>query len=448
MATLKTKILHRNDTTANWTSNNPVLSKGEFGIEWITSGASGVEGSCKVKIGDGFTPWNDLNYIGGDASIITTSGEGNTVIGVSSTTDANGVITYTLKLGDRLTGGSLTANTILLGNGGLEVKTSSKTIVTTLGNDNTTVPTSKAVADAISTHVSGAVQYLGTISAVANLSTTAGKGDFYRASADVKDVWHAGDIIIAEQNNPSKNVDGTNWSVIHGENVGVTDVAAGTGITVDKTNAAVPKINVKLKDSTVQTKAAVAVSSATDRTYAIQVNSDNQLVVNVPWTNTDRSSLAYCTTAAATAAKVATMPGFALSSGQYIFLRTTVTNSATSSVTLNVNSTGAKPVKIGSSAVTASNFQAGDYLANYDGTNWVLTRIYFTDSNTNVSHSGIGICSTAAATAAKAVTFPNFALVKNQNIIIRVNTTNSATSGVTLNVNSTGAKSVYIGGSA
>lgn len=188
MATLKTKILHRNDTTANWTSNNPVLSKGEFGIEWITSGASGVEGSCKVKIGDGFTAWNDLNYIGGDASIITTSGSGNTVIGVSSTTDANGVITYTLELGDRLTGNGLTADTILLGKGGLGVKTSSKTIVTTLGSDDTTVPTSKAVATAISTHVSGAVQYLGTISAVANLSTTAGKGDFYRASADVTGV--------------------------------------------------------------------------------------------------------------------------------------------------------------------------------------------------------------------------------------------------------------------
>lgn len=65
------------------------------------------------------------------------------------------------------------------------------------------------------------------------------------------------------------------------------------------------------------------------------------------------------------------MPGFALSSGQYIFLRTTTTNSATSSVTLNINSTGAKPVKIGNSSTnpTASNFPAGDYIANYDGTN-------------------------------------------------------------------------------
>lgn len=101
-------------------------------------------------------------------------------------------------------------------------------------------------------------------------------------------------------------------------------------------------------------------------------------------TNTTLSGIAYCSTAASTAAKTATMPGFALSSGQRIFLRTTATNSATSSVTLNVNSTGAKPIKIGNTSTdpTASNFPAGDYIANYDGTNWVLTRIYLTDTNT------------------------------------------------------------------
>lgn len=118
------------------------------------------------------------------------------------------------------------------------------------------------------------------------------------------------------------------------------------------------------------------------------------------YTDTATSGIAYCTTAASTTAKTATMPGFTLSSGQYILLRTTVTNSATSSVTLNVNSTGAKTVKIGTAAVTASNFPAGDYLANYDGTNWVLTRIYLTDTNTNYYHttgSWSGLTYTATA---------------------------------------------------
>ena len=123
--------------------------------------------------------------------------------------------------------------------------------------------------------------------------------------------------------------------------------------------------------------------------YAITAGGDSFIFTMPSDNNTDAvySGVAYCSTAASTAAKVATMPKFALASGQYILLRTTVTNSATSSVTLNVNSTGAKPVKIGNSstAPTASNFPAGDYLANYDGTNWVLTRIHLTDNNTTYS---------------------------------------------------------------
>ena len=31
--TISTKILLRNDTAQNWTTNNPVLAKGEMGIE-------------------------------------------------------------------------------------------------------------------------------------------------------------------------------------------------------------------------------------------------------------------------------------------------------------------------------------------------------------------------------------------------------------------------------
>lgn len=51
--TLKTKILLRNDTKANWTSANPVLGKGEIGIETDTR---------LFKFGDGKTNWNALKY--------------------------------------------------------------------------------------------------------------------------------------------------------------------------------------------------------------------------------------------------------------------------------------------------------------------------------------------------------------------------------------------------
>ena len=176
MATLKTKILHRNDVTAQWELNNPTLSKGEFGIEWTVSGTDGTEGICKVKIGDGATPWNQLNYFGGEAVKIVTSGTGNTVVAVSSATDDFGVVTYTLTLGNRLTGSSLTAEKVLLGNGGVDVKSSEKSITTTLGTDDTTIPTSKAVVDAIG-KIDLGVSSLGTSDDdVVNLSVNANKG--------------------------------------------------------------------------------------------------------------------------------------------------------------------------------------------------------------------------------------------------------------------------------
>ena len=99
--------------------------------------------------------------------------------------------------------------------------------------------------------------------------------------------------------------------------------------------------------------------------------------------NTTMSGVAYCDTAAATATKTATMPGFELVTGQRIFLQTKNTNSATSNVTLSVNGTTAKPIKIGSSNPSTSNFPAAWWIANYDGTNWVLTRVYLSDTNTD-----------------------------------------------------------------
>ena len=51
--TINSKILIRRDTTANWSTNNPILAAGQIGFD-ITVG--------KHKIGDGSTHWNDLSY--------------------------------------------------------------------------------------------------------------------------------------------------------------------------------------------------------------------------------------------------------------------------------------------------------------------------------------------------------------------------------------------------
>ena len=59
--TLKTKIIMRNDTAENWRIKNPILDKGEIGVESDTH---------KFKIGDNATAWNDLGYAGADEAVI------------------------------------------------------------------------------------------------------------------------------------------------------------------------------------------------------------------------------------------------------------------------------------------------------------------------------------------------------------------------------------------
>lgn len=51
--TLKTKLIIRNDISANWTTHNPTLTKGEVGLETDT---------LKMKVGDGTHQWADLPY--------------------------------------------------------------------------------------------------------------------------------------------------------------------------------------------------------------------------------------------------------------------------------------------------------------------------------------------------------------------------------------------------
>lgn len=100
----------------------------------------------------------------------------------------------------------------------------------------TGLPT-KAYVDKIAT---GHVKYLGTVSALSGLSTTAGQGDFYRVSTAFtfgSETAHLGDIILAVKDNPGQNT--TDWDLIHAEvntntwtantkaNAGY--VAAGTG---------------------------------------------------------------------------------------------------------------------------------------------------------------------------------------------------------------------------
>lgn len=59
--TLNTRIQIRNDLAATWTEKNPVLLKGEMGVETDTR---------KIKIGDGLNKWSALGYSGADVADI------------------------------------------------------------------------------------------------------------------------------------------------------------------------------------------------------------------------------------------------------------------------------------------------------------------------------------------------------------------------------------------
>lgn len=78
---LKTRILLRNDTATAWSTANPVLMKGEIGIETDTN---------KFKIGDGIKAWSALSYVGTQVEV---TGEGEVITGAS--VSANGTLTLT-----------------------------------------------------------------------------------------------------------------------------------------------------------------------------------------------------------------------------------------------------------------------------------------------------------------------------------------------------------------
>lgn len=84
---LTVRIRQKYDTAEKWSTNNPILLAGEFGIESDTN---------RIKIGNGTNHWNDLTYASGGG------GEGGSVIidtvlsSQSSNPVANRVITEKL----------------------------------------------------------------------------------------------------------------------------------------------------------------------------------------------------------------------------------------------------------------------------------------------------------------------------------------------------------------
>ena len=118
---------------------------------------------------------------------------------------------------------------------------------------------------------------------------------------------------------------------------------------------------------------------------------------------------ATCSTASATVAKVAVCTGFKLTTGAAVLVKFSNTNSA-ASPTLNVNSTGAKPiVAYGTTAIQTYAWKAGQaVMVVYDGTSWVAlvqswaTTTYYGITKLSSSTSSTSTTLAATASAVKA----------------------------------------------
>ena len=164
----------------------------------------------------------------------------------------------------------------------------------------------------------------------------------------------------------------------------------------------------------------------------------------------DKIPYGVCGTAAATAAKTVTLDRtVALETGVVIYVKFTYINSV-ANPTLDVNTLGAKPIIRYGTTAAGTNGNTSWFAGNivslvYDGTNWVLVD-WASKENTNTVPQVQ--CETAAATAAKGGSCTNFSLATNSFVMVNLRYSNSSASAITMNINSTGAKPIYINGTA
>lgn len=116
-------MLQRRDTAADWTSNNPTLSAGEFGWEQDTN---------RLKIGDGSTAWTSLPYIIQENIMVAVSDE------TTALTTGTSKVTFRTPFAMTLTG--VRANVVTAPTG--------STIIVDINDWGTTILSTKLSIDA------------------------------------------------------------------------------------------------------------------------------------------------------------------------------------------------------------------------------------------------------------------------------------------------------------
>ena len=129
------QIQMRRDTASNWTSNNPTLAAGEWGLETDTD---------KFKIGNGSTAWNSLGYSSLPSNVLPLAGGAMTgAITTNSTFDgrdvaADGVTADAAlpRTGGAMTGAITTNSTF----DGVDIATRDAVLTSTTTTANAALP--------------------------------------------------------------------------------------------------------------------------------------------------------------------------------------------------------------------------------------------------------------------------------------------------------------------
>ena len=166
-----------------------------------------------------------------------------------------------------------------------------------------------------------------------------------------------------------------------------------------------------------------------------------------------------CSTAGAESAKTVALEGFNLVKGAHLLITMANANTSASAITMNVNSTGAKTIRWNGTVTSASAYAmtADTYACYYDGTYWNMDNareVYSArtasgcsgNSSTADTTRGTAYCTTAGDTQAKVASMRGYVLQNGATFPITFTNANSYNGVITLNVNSTGAKNVYING--
>lgn len=182
-----------------------------------------------------------------------------------------------------------------------------------------------------------------------------------------------------------------------------------------------------------------------------KIGDGHSTVNELPFTINAHNHICYgvCDTAANVADKIVTIDDFNLVIGAMVIVKFTKANSAVSP-TLNVNGTGAKPIRLygtvaaGTSSNQTSWNPGAVVILIYDGGGWLRNFwVNSTYTNSSLGH-GYGTCLTESSAQLTATISAGYTLTNNGTVAIRFN--HAVPAGATLNINNSMEKAIYYRG--